>query len=324
MRRVMRACRPAVSRPTTAEPALLLLHGIGDSSVSWMPVMDGLAEDHRVIAPDLLGHGESDKPRADYSAAAFANGMRDLLEVLAVERATVVGHSLGGGVAAQFAYQYPDRVERLVLVAPAASTDTCRRCCGSRPPPSASWPCRSSTRRRDGWWSASAPSAHEDGRPRPVGGCRRTATCARRIARGRRLRRLHPHAPSRRGLARPGRDHARPGLPGLDDSDDDRLGHQGRCHPRRPHAERLAQTRTPRQPVRCTRAQVTSRTMWTRSASCARSTGFVDVDRTSRVRPRAVPRLPAHRRSGRRRRREGSRRRDTVDLRQAVGGRAGA
>ncbi|MGI9579554.1 MAG: alpha/beta fold hydrolase [Microthrixaceae bacterium] len=100
------------------KPALLLLHGIGDSSVSWLPVMDGLAENYRVIAPDLLGHGESDKPRADYSAAAFANGMRDLLEVLGVERATVVGHSLGGGVAAQFAYQYPDRVERLVLVAP--------------------------------------------------------------------------------------------------------------------------------------------------------------------------------------------------------------
>ena len=102
----------------TERPALLLLHGIGDSSVSWLPVMDGLAEKYRVVAPDLLGHGESDKPRADYSAAAFANGMRDLLEVLGIDSAAVVGHSLGGGVAAQFAYQYPDRVERLVLVAP--------------------------------------------------------------------------------------------------------------------------------------------------------------------------------------------------------------
>ncbi len=97
-------------------PTLLLLHGIGDSSESWLPVMEGLAKDHRVIAPDLLGHGDSEKPRADYSAAAFANGMRDLLEVLGIERATVIGHSLGGGVAAQFSYQYPDRVERLVLV----------------------------------------------------------------------------------------------------------------------------------------------------------------------------------------------------------------
>jgi pimeloyl-ACP methyl ester carboxylesterase len=70
-----------------------------------------------VIAPDLLGHGRSDKPRADYSVAAYANAMRDLLSVLDVERATIVGHSLGGGVAMQFAYQYPERCERLVLVA---------------------------------------------------------------------------------------------------------------------------------------------------------------------------------------------------------------
>ena len=98
-------------------PPLLLLHGIGDSSASWLPVMAALAEHHTVIAPDLLGHGNSAKPRADYSVAAYANGMRDLLEVLGVERVTVVGHSLGGGVAAQFAYQYPERCERLVLVA---------------------------------------------------------------------------------------------------------------------------------------------------------------------------------------------------------------
>lgn len=98
-------------------PALLLLHGIGDSSRGWVPLMPALSEHFTVIAPDLLGHGESAKPRADYSVAAYANGMRDLLEVLGVDRATVVGHSLGGGVAAQIAYQYPDRVERLVLVA---------------------------------------------------------------------------------------------------------------------------------------------------------------------------------------------------------------
>lgn len=98
-------------------PALVLLHGIGDSSDSWVEVMSDLADDHLVIAPDLLGHGASDKPRADYSVAAYANGVRDLLEVLGVDSATVVGHSLGGGVAAQFAYQYPDRCERLVLVA---------------------------------------------------------------------------------------------------------------------------------------------------------------------------------------------------------------
>jgi len=98
-------------------PVLLLVHGIGDSSESWLPVMAALARHHTVIAPDLLGHGASDKPRADYAVAAYANGMRDLLDVLGFDTATLVGHSLGGGVAAQFAYQFPERCERLVLVA---------------------------------------------------------------------------------------------------------------------------------------------------------------------------------------------------------------
>jgi pimeloyl-ACP methyl ester carboxylesterase len=96
--------------------AILLIHGIGDSSRTWLPLIPWLTRDHSVVAPDLLGHGASDKPRADYSIAAYANGMRDLLSVLGVERATVIGHSLGGGVAMQFAYQYPERCERLVLV----------------------------------------------------------------------------------------------------------------------------------------------------------------------------------------------------------------
>lgn len=97
-------------------PPLLLIHGIGDSSSTWLPVMESFAADYTVIAPDLLGHGLSDKPRADYSVAAYANGMRDLLSVLEIDRVTVVGHSLGGGVAAQFAYTFPERCERLVLV----------------------------------------------------------------------------------------------------------------------------------------------------------------------------------------------------------------
>ena len=97
-------------------PAVLLLHGIGDSSRTWLDLITRLARDHTVIAPDLLGHGASDKPRADYSVAAYANGMRDLLGVLDIDRATVIGHSLGGGVAMQFAYQFPERTERLVLV----------------------------------------------------------------------------------------------------------------------------------------------------------------------------------------------------------------
>jgi pimeloyl-ACP methyl ester carboxylesterase len=97
-------------------PPLLLIHGIGDSSTTWLKVIPELARRYTVIAPDLLGHGESAKPRADYAVAAYACGMRDLLGVLDVERVTVVGHSLGGGIAMQFAYQFPDRCERLVLV----------------------------------------------------------------------------------------------------------------------------------------------------------------------------------------------------------------
>lgn len=97
-------------------PAILLIHGIGDSADSWRDIVPDLAKDHTVVAPDLLGHGESDKPRADYSIAAYANAMRDLLAVLDIDRVTVVGHSLGGGVAMQFAYQFPERCERLCLV----------------------------------------------------------------------------------------------------------------------------------------------------------------------------------------------------------------
>jgi pimeloyl-ACP methyl ester carboxylesterase len=97
-------------------PAILLIHGIGDNSTTWNAIQAKLAQRFTVIAPDLLGHGLSDKPRADYSVAAYANGMRDLLSVLEIERVTVVGHSLGGGVGMQFAYQFPHLVERLILV----------------------------------------------------------------------------------------------------------------------------------------------------------------------------------------------------------------
>lgn len=98
-------------------PAILLIHGIGDNSSTFDEIIPELARNHTVIAPDLLGHGLSEKPRGDYSVAAFANGMRDLLVVLGINKVTVVGHSLGGGVAMQFCYQFPRFVERLVLVA---------------------------------------------------------------------------------------------------------------------------------------------------------------------------------------------------------------
>ena len=98
-------------------PVLLLLHGLGCDHTTWEPVIDTLARRYTVVAPDLLGHGRSDKPRADYSVGGYANGVRDLLTVLGIDKVTVVGHSFGGGVAMQFAYQFPERTERLVLVA---------------------------------------------------------------------------------------------------------------------------------------------------------------------------------------------------------------
>lgn len=97
-------------------PAVLLLHGVGQSCGTWDRVLPCLARHFTVVAPDLLGHGRSDKPRADYSLGGYANAMRDLLSVVGIERATVIGHSFGGGVAMQFAYQYPERCERVVLV----------------------------------------------------------------------------------------------------------------------------------------------------------------------------------------------------------------
>jgi pimeloyl-ACP methyl ester carboxylesterase len=97
-------------------PTIFLIHGITNSCQSWEPAMRLLARDYEVIAPDLPGHGHSDRQRGDHSLGAHACMMRDLLSVLEVERATVVGHSLGGGVAMQFSYQFPELVERLVLV----------------------------------------------------------------------------------------------------------------------------------------------------------------------------------------------------------------
>jgi len=99
-----------------ALPVLLLVHGLTSSSATWDPVIPALAEHAHVIAPDLLGHGRSDKPETDYSLGALASLLRDLLERLGHDRATVVGHSLGGGVALQFAHQFHDYAERLVLV----------------------------------------------------------------------------------------------------------------------------------------------------------------------------------------------------------------
>jgi pimeloyl-ACP methyl ester carboxylesterase len=103
-------------RQAGSGPVLMLIHGITSSSATWERVMPRLAERFTVIAPDLAGHGESAKPRGDYSLGAHASSLRDLLLALGHERATFVGHSLGGGIAMQFSYQFPERCERLVLV----------------------------------------------------------------------------------------------------------------------------------------------------------------------------------------------------------------
>lgn len=100
----------------SGDEVLLLIHGMAGSSDTWRSVIPRLAKRYRVIAPDLLGHGQSAKPRSDYSLGAFAVGLRDLLDELAVSRVTVVGQSLGGGVAMQFAYQHREYCRRLILI----------------------------------------------------------------------------------------------------------------------------------------------------------------------------------------------------------------
>jgi pimeloyl-ACP methyl ester carboxylesterase len=97
-------------------PAVLLIHGMAGSSATWQAIIPQLSKKFRVIAPDLLGHGMSAKPRGDYSLGAFAVFLRDLLDELAVDRATVIGQSLGGGIAMQFAHQHRDYCERLALI----------------------------------------------------------------------------------------------------------------------------------------------------------------------------------------------------------------
>jgi pimeloyl-ACP methyl ester carboxylesterase len=97
-------------------PVVVLIHGIAGSSDQWDDVAPLLAERFTVVAPDLLGHGRSAKPRGDYSLGAYAVSVRDLMLALGYPRGTIVGHSMGGGIAMQFSYQFPMLCERLVLV----------------------------------------------------------------------------------------------------------------------------------------------------------------------------------------------------------------
>lgn len=103
-------------RQAGSGPVLVLIHGITSDSRTWRRVMPYLARRFTVLAPDLIGHGGSAKPRGDYSLGAHASAVRDLLVALGQDRASFVGHSLGGGIAMQISYQFPERCERLVLV----------------------------------------------------------------------------------------------------------------------------------------------------------------------------------------------------------------
>jgi pimeloyl-ACP methyl ester carboxylesterase len=105
-----------IYRTVGSGPPVVLIHGMVNSSLHWEEVALRLADRYTVIAPDLIGHGDSAAVRGDYSLGAHAAAIRDLLAVIGIERATIVGHSLGGGVAMQFFYQFPQRTERLVLV----------------------------------------------------------------------------------------------------------------------------------------------------------------------------------------------------------------
>ena len=218
--------------------AVVLLHGIGSNSLTWEPVASALAERHDVIAPDFLGHGASAKPRGDYSLGAFASGVRDLLQLLGVERATIVGHSLGGGVAMQFAYQHPELCERLVLVSSGGL--------GHERQPAAA-------RRRAARLGVGA-AARRRRRRRRSGP--RSAACSARVGlragqrpgRGRarhgRPRRprgapgLPRHAARGRRPGRPARERARPPLPRRRPPAADRVGRARPDHPRRPRAPR--------------------------------------------------------------------------------------
>jgi pimeloyl-ACP methyl ester carboxylesterase len=100
----------------SGDQVILLLHGITSTSEAWRRVMPRLAERYTVVAPDMIGHGRSAKPRGDYSLGAYAAGVRDLLAVLGFERGNVIGHSFGGGIAMQFSYLFPEYVERMGLI----------------------------------------------------------------------------------------------------------------------------------------------------------------------------------------------------------------
>lgn len=98
-------------------PPLVFLHGVLGSHRVWAHLASEMAESHTVLAPDLFGCGDSARPMADYSLGGHAGVVRDLLDAHDIKEVTLVGHSLGGGIAMEFTYLFPERVRGLVLVA---------------------------------------------------------------------------------------------------------------------------------------------------------------------------------------------------------------
>ena len=219
-------------------PAILLIHGITSSSRTWRSVMHGLAERHTVVAPDLAGHGRSGKPRGDYSLGAYASGLRDLLAVLGISKATVVGHSLGGGIAMQFAYQFPDRMERLVLVDSGGLGEEVSLALRAATLPGAEFvlpllfsPITRTDRARDRAGARTLRREGECRRARP----RRGPGLAGRPRRPARIRPYGPLGHRRKGPA--GR-RSRPPIPLRGPSDDADLGGEGPDHSARARAPR--------------------------------------------------------------------------------------
>jgi pimeloyl-ACP methyl ester carboxylesterase len=99
-------------------PPVILLHGLGATNASFLPTLWDLAQDHRVLAPDLPGFGDTDKPIRRYDSPFFARWARAFLDQTGVQRADVVGNSMGGRVAIELGLEAPERVDRLVLLAP--------------------------------------------------------------------------------------------------------------------------------------------------------------------------------------------------------------
>ena len=97
-------------------PPVVLLHGLGGSKVTWLPLVAPLSERYRVVVPDLPGHGESEKVRADYSPRFYARVVRHLFDELGIEQAVVLGNSMGGRVALELALRSPARVASMTLL----------------------------------------------------------------------------------------------------------------------------------------------------------------------------------------------------------------